>query len=863
MSQVSPPRLMRKLLHKMFPVDQMEEIEGDLLEDYTHNLSQYGKARAGIFYCLDVLRLFKLYRQLSKRKQLKNTVMNKLIFIHLKYGLRSLYRQKLYQALNIATLTLGFSCFALIFLFVYNQQHKDSFLTNPDQIVRLGFISNTGEHGSVHAGMPELLHKDFAEIEAYTRISGSTMDISLPDGEESFTERVTYGDSSFIDIFQMELLLGRTPTPGQKEAMISEKLAYKLFGKTDVTGELLSVSSRSRSNGYVITGVLKDLPVNASFSNNLVIPFRKDREHPLNASSWSNYTTYFKVAPGTDIDALAAKIPDYLASHTANEYLVNNEYLFRTMDEVKADPAIGDRFIDSVDGQVVFIFSIVGLVVLFLAIANYVNLLAALSLRRLQEMSIKKVMGASVRALIVQQLIESFIICAIAMLFSALIVGYLLQPLQSYLAVPLTFSPVVVWVVGGMMVIIPITLTLLASLYPAVLMSGVKFHELLKGKMSTSPSSRFVRNALLTVQFAISSFLIVGTLTFVKQIGFIKSLHKTDEIGEVLIIKGKPGKDGNLIKQELLALSEVDKVSVSSLAPGPDDNSGAGLSTDKFEHQFDLWVVDRDFIDVMGLEMAEGDNFYEDERNRSSHVLFNEALVAITKDGAPFGKSYDLLGVERKVIGIIRDFPIQSAKLEVEPGMFVQAEALKDSPMFGNLLNKVAIRLNTSDYETAIAKIEDTWNRIYPGQALDMEFMDDRLDRVYTAEYRMGQLFSTFTGVAILISCLGILGLLTYLIQVKLKELGIRKVLGAGFLSQVKILTVNIWKVLIVANVLAIPLSFYFLQSWLESFAHRTEITTGLFVGTFVIFCAIISLAALWQVLRVNKLNPTEVLRTE
>ena len=188
MSQVNPPRLIRKLLHKMFPVDQMEEIEGDLLEDFTYNHKQYGSLKANVFYCLDVLRLFKLYLLLSRRKQRKNTVMNKLIFFHLKYGFRSLYRQKLYQALNMATLTLGFSCFTLIFLFVYNQEHKDSFLSNPEQIVRLGYTSNTGESKTIHMGMPEFLEKDFAEIEAYARISGTQMEVSLPNAQESFTE---------------------------------------------------------------------------------------------------------------------------------------------------------------------------------------------------------------------------------------------------------------------------------------------------------------------------------------------------------------------------------------------------------------------------------------------------------------------------------------------------------------------------------------------------------------------------------------------------------------------------------------------------------------------------------------------------
>lgn len=862
MSKIEPPRLLRKLLNRMFPANEMEEIDGDLSEDFHYNLQQYGKVRAKIFYLLDVLRLVKLYALVKKRKPKKNTVMNKLFFFHLKYGIRSLYRQRLYQALNVATLTLGFSCFTLIFLFVYNQNHKDSFLSNPEQIVRLGYISDIGERIVIHGGLPPVLDQGFAEIEAHARTSIQNVEVSTLNGEEAFAERLIYADSSFTDIFQMSLVKGRKSQSGQLEAMVSEYLAKKLYGDEDALQKVISIVTNGKSTDYAISGILRDMPVNSSLSNHLILPFPTDKKHPLDASSWRNFNTYFKLAAGTDPKALASKIPEYLSNHSTNEVLLTDSYLFRSFEEIKTNPAIADSLITNIDGQVVFIFSVVGFIVLFLAIANYVNLLVALSLRRTQEMSIKKVMGASVRALVVQQIVESFIVCCVSMMLSSLIVGYLVPSLETYLGVSLKLSPMVMAIVIALMIIVPITLTLLASLYPAILMSGIKFHELLKGKISNSPRSRFVRNSLLTLQFTISTFLIVGTLTFVKQIGFIKSLHKSDEIGEVLILKGSLGKKYELMKQGLSTLPEIDKVSVSSLIPGPDDNGGAGLATEDFERQFDLWVIDSDFIDVMGLEIVEGNNFYQDDRNRATHVLFNEALVSIAKQ-KPLKKAYETSAGENQLIGVIQDFHIQSAKLEVEPGMFIQPEGLKSSPMFSGLVSKVAIRLSSSDYETAIGKIEATWNEIYPDQPFDLEFMDDRLARVYTAEVRMGQLFSVFTGVAILISCLGILGLLTYLIQVKMKELGIRKVLGASFFSQVKILTLNIWQVLAISNIIALPLSFYFLQDWLDSFAYRTEITTSLFVGTFLIFCAIISLSALWQILKVNKLNPAEVLRNE
>ncbi len=323
------------------------------------------------------------------------------------------------------------------------------------------------------------------------------------------------------------------------------------------------------------------------------------------------------------------------------------------------------------------------------------------------------------------------------------------------------------------------------------------------------------------------------------------------------------GKNPQRIKEALKAVPEVDLISLSSVVPGPDDNGGAGLANDEFERQFDLWIIDENYLEIMGLELAEGENFYADGRNRKSDVLLNEALASIALRDTLVGTHVSSFANKSRVMGIVKDFSIESAREKVEPAMFIQPAILDDFFMFANLLNKVAIRLNTNDYEKAIGNIEAVWKENYPEKPFDIEFMDDRMDKIYTAEMRMGQLFGTFTGVAVLISCLGILGLLTYLIEVRMKELGIRKVLGAGFLSQLKILTSNIWKVMIIADLIAFPLSYYFLKDRLNSFAHRTHISTSLFIGTSLIFFAIIAFSALWQVLRLNRINPTEVLRNE
>lgn len=858
----TPPRLLEALLQKMFPADQWEEIEGDLTEDFDYNFKQHGAFRAKCFYILDVLRLIKLYYILKKRTRNNNSVMNKLFSIHLKYGLRSLYRQKLYQALNVTTLSLSFSCFMLIFLFVYNQYHKDNFLADKGQIMRLGFIDKVGERMYVHSGMAEVVGEAFPEVEAYARVGSYTVEISKEDGKEAFSQGMVKTDPGFLDIFQLELLTGSVPVVTDKELLISESVAIKLFGDSDAIGQTLVITSQGNSKSLIISGIMKDLPSNASFVADLVTFNNPKEKHSLSATSWRNSISYFKLAPGTAPEELAAKIPDLMSQHTEVETLTKNPYLFRSFEEIKQDPDISDRFVSSVDGQVIFIFSIVGLVILFLGIANYVNLLAALSLRKTQEVSIKKVMGASTRSLIGQQLIESGIVCMLAIVLSGALVVYLTPILENYLDAPLKFTNTVLAWVALFMIGIPMLLTLFAAVYPALLMSNIKFAELLKGKVSQSPKSRFVRNGLLTLQFTISTFLIIGTLTFVKQLGFIKTLHNTDEIGELLIIKGKIGNDHTVLRQGLNALPEIDQISMSSVVPGPRDNGGSGLSIKEFEHQFDLWFIDENYLDIMGLEMAKGDDFYKDSRHDKLHVLINEALADIATID-PVIAEVSGFGSPSEIIGIVKNFSIESAREKVEPAMFMSVDRLEEGTFFTNLLNKVIVKLNTNDYEKAIAGIEQVWNTSYPDQPFDIEFMDDRLDRVYTSEMRMGQLFGTFTAVAIVISCLGILGLLTYLIEVRMKELGIRKVLGAGFFAQLKILTSNLWKVMLISNLVAFPLSYFFLKDWLASFAHRTNVSPDLFVATVFIFAAIVTLSALWQVVKVNRLNPAEVLRNE
>lgn len=863
MKQPTPPRIFHRLLSKMFSNTSMEELEGDLLDDFHRNIEKYGTYRAKLYFIMDVLRLIRLVPR-SRRNTQNSKTMNNLFLFNIKYSLRSIKKHRVYQSLNIASLTLGFTCFCLIYLFVFNHYQKDSFLKDRGNIVTLNYLKEGSERTSIHAGMPPLLKADFPEIEASSRMNSYQAEVSTEDSQEVFIENIVNAEPDFFTIFQLEIVLGEFPEAGTNSILISESLAKKLFsGVEDALNQEIKINSNNRQSSKFIRGIIKDLPVNTSISTNLVAPLSlRENMTALNSNFWMSYTTFFKIKNGTNKEELASKIPEYLKQHTDKEALLDVSYLFRSFDEIKNNPKISTGFIQSIDKQTLVIFEIVGLVVLLLALANYINLSTSLTLKRTQEVGIKHVMGATTRSLMNQLLTESLIVGFTSILCCALLVAFLLPNIEAYIGLEIRIpgeSALWIPIVG---VAVLIVIVALASLYPAILFSTSKHNLLLKGNLIHSPKSKWLRSVLMSLQFAISTFLIVGCLTFLKQLQFIHKSHNLDNVRDVLVVKGIIGNQKEVIREKLLALPEVEMISFSSVAPGPSDNLKGQIGTVDFEKSFDYYIVDENFIDVMGLEMIAGQGFFKDSRNKESHVIFNEAMIDLVKgEENPLNKEYKVWGsTESKVIGIVQNFPVGSIKSEVAPTLYMQVSV---NDRFSGMINKIAIKLAHTNPIVAMKKIESEWAAVYPDQPFEVELMSDRISRIYSTEMKMGQMFGIFTGVAVCISCLGLIGMLTYLIQIKMKEIGIRKVLGANFSTLANLLTFNIWKVLVLASLVSFPLSYYFLKNWLSSFVYRTDISVELFILTAVFFVAVIGITVFWQIRNAVRVNPTEVLRNE
>lgn len=857
-----PPTVFTRLVKIMFSKLDMEEIEGDLEEDFSMNVKRFGFRMARFKYCLNTLFLVRTYlkrrRKLKKRQPMKTN-----LSFYFKYGLRSIFRHKFYHSLNVASLTLGFCCFTLIFLFVISHAQKDSFLKNKDQIVRLSTISTEKEGTSITNAMPPVLKENFPEIESFTRMGHSQVEVWKTGDDNIFSIARIQAEPAFLDIFQVELISGRNITSESQEVLISEYMALKLWNSIEeALGQEINIKLYGREAKKTVVGITKNTPVNASFSTDLISSMNHGKTKPtLNSMVRTSYPAYFKVKNGTNLDSLAAKIPVLLKKYTESKSLLNAKYIFRTLDDIKYNQKISTSFINSVDGEALLIFKIVGLVVLTLAFANYVNISTAITLKRIKETGIRRIMGATSKSILWQQVSEAIIIGLTSISLSVIVLILTLKWTQDFIGYQLVFTNEAKNLLVILGICFPLAIVIIGSIYPALLLSGFKFKDFIRGKWVNSPESKGVRTLLLVVQFSIATFLIVGTFTFLKQLDFINELHNKEKLRQVLVLNGKLGTQSDIIMGKLKSIPEVSRLSLSSIIPGPESKSKVRMGTADFKETFDIFIIDEHFLDIMRYKISDGINFYLDDRNKSNHILINQSMAATTVEGSPLNKEYKTFGkIKTKVIGIIADFPISSIKEQVKPAAYFQKS---QNPSMSKNLNKVILELNTSDIKSSIAKIEKEWQTIFPEQAFDIQFMDDKIERIYTDELKMGKLFGVLTTIAIIIACMGIFGLLTYMVEIKTKEIGIRKVLGANFTTLARLLTRQIWMVLFISGFIAFPISYYFLEQWLTSFAYRTTITWDLYAITLISFIVIIGVTVFSQVRYASSLNPSDVLRNE
>ena len=817
----------------------------------------------------------------------------------LKVASRNFTRQPFLTFLNTFGLAIGISGGLLIALFVYDELSFDKMFTDADRIYRINIDNRTGGESSWYASAPgpmaSVLKDDCPQVESVTRfrrVNGVLL--RHPEAELNVKERaVTAVDSSFFTMFGIDLIEGnpRTALKEPNTVVLTESAVKRHFGDSKALGKSLVLDNEKM---VVITGVMKDLPANSFLRDHGVFISLTSYpdEKTLAWNTWY-FPTFVKLRPG----ARAADLLVFLNTVKEN-YLIpwamtfvpgltienSREKDIETGDYMRFNAiALTDIHLHSIDregefsanGDIknIYMMGIIGLFLVVLASVNFMNLSTAHSLTRAKEVGIRKTLGSTRLGIIRQFLAESALVTFLSLVLS-IGLSVIAMPLFNRLAgkdISLPVTSPLFWLV---LVAATVLLALAAGAYPAFFMSRFLPSRSLKRFVGGGNGSR-VRNALVVFQFAVSLFLIVGTLVVFKQIDYIRHKDVGFQKDQVLIIDdlNVAGNQIGSLRDEVSQLSTVQNVSLSSYLPTPSARGGTtyflegAIGSEEFKSEqaiiIERWRIDHEYIPTLGLKIIAGRNFNQASEADSSALLLNESAVrmlGVTPEQAiglrltsDFHRPDKENMVYMTVVGVVRNFHFESMRNDIN--------AL--SLVLGGSPDKMMIRLSSGDFSTAITQIERLWNKIAPLQPFNYYFMDDSFNDTYQAELRLGRIFAIFTMLSLVIACLGLFGLATFSAERRSREISIRKVMGASMGHIFYRLSVDFLKLVAIAILIALPLSWIVMNNWLEGFSYRVHLGIGTLVLASAIAATISLITVSYQSIRAALANPVDRLRSE
>jgi putative ABC transport system permease protein len=860
-----PPKIFLRLFRWYCHPKLRDAIEGDLAELYHEHVTASGKRIADLRFIVDVLLLFRpgIVRPFQHRQPFYNHGMFKNYFTT---SWRNLISSKFYSGLNLLGLTLGLSVGLLILFWVNDELSFDSFHSKTDQIYRINVnLESSGNKFAVPVTQPTVAFyglKEVPGIKQAVRVSDFSNYSVFRYQNTALKGNVTvYTDPSLFTLFDYKLLQGdiKNPFPVTESVILTQSAAKRFFGNEDPMGKVLVADNK---DNFVVSGVVADFPGNTWLHCDMLfsteLTKKKYREwgwRPFDEEQWGNYgwITFLQLQPGTSVKAVEDQLTKINIKHQPTLKPVDIGYY--TLQPLRDIHLFGS------DGnptgmQTVKIFSLVAFLILLIASINYVNLSTARAVLRAKEVSVRKIIGASRYQLFLQFIIQTLLFFTIALALSFVLIS-LVMPVYNELSGKSMhfdlFAPETWKVIG----ITFLATLLVSSIYPASLLSSFQPAQALRQKLSWGVGNASFRKVLVVCQFTFSVGLILATLIISHQLQYVlgKSLGY-DKSHVFSVNMNNMGGHYEKVKAELLQQKVI--AGVTSADNNIVNVPGASLDVDWdgkdpnrtiFVHST---KIDPDFLPLFNIPLVEGANF-TGAATDSAHFILNETAVRETGIKDPIGKRFRLYSMEGTIIGVVKDFHFLSLKQKIEP--FVFSYQPESSRLF--------VKASGTDIPAAIRAVEKIWTQYNEGFVFDYSFLDQVYEKNYQSEERTGRLFSIFTGVAIVISCLGLLGLATYTAQRKVKEIGIRKVLGASVRTLSLMLSKEFMVLVLIAIVIALPVSWFLMQQWLEDFAYRDNIgwwvvaLTG--IGTVLLAFGTVSIQAVRAALE----NPVKNLRSE
>jgi len=801
---------------------------------------------------------------------------------------RIILKYKAYAAINFIGLTCGISLSLLIAAYVRSELSYDRFHEKTDRLYRIKYKAPNGlELASSPPPIAPVMKDFFPEVEETARVYGRNVSIKRADQEEAFEQNgVFFADSAIMKMFTFEFVRGSSYRALHDEftVIINEEMAKKYFGEANPIGEPLLFAG---NHSFKVVAVVKNFPENSHLRFNMLVPYENmfDIETEQTAQTLRNNLainfiishsyTYVMLKPGSDPKNVDNQMEAFLKKYADPRFLVGQVFTLIPLADIHlkstmlAEPSATNSMTN------IYIFIGVGILTLLIACINYINLSTAQSFTRIKEIGIRMILGSMKRHVIAQFLSESFLFCLISLVLSYG-VFYLSLPLLNQLTnKQLEFFQVVDQPLILLSIGLLIFITLMAGGYPSYFVAQFNSINSLKGSGTTGQGSQWLRKTLVVFQLAIACMLLSGSLLIVKQLNFLQSRPLGFQREHIITI---PLFSQNLngifsqrdsvfrnrlqsFRDEVEAQTGVRSTALSSNPPG----LGAtyrGTVPEGMTQEDVMFIanfsVDYDFNKTYEMELVTGRWFSKEYgTDLREGFIVNETAVREFKWETPeqaIGKTINREGKIGKVVGVLKDFHFTSLTTPVS-AMVME--------MNNNQMNSLSVRMENANLESMIDKIESKWNSMFPEKTFEFNFLDEQLNQQYSAFQSFGTIIKTFTFIAILISCLGVYGLVLFVVQRKLKEIGVRKVLGASVGTILQLIYRDFAWLILIGFVLAVPASYYLMSQWLQNFTYHTSIDV-LTYGISLLILVLITIATIsYQAIRASLINPVKILRTE
>lgn len=780
---------------------------------------------------------------------------------YFKIALRILLRNKVFSIINISGLAIGLCSSIIVYLYVQHEFSYDKFHNDSERIYRFIMLEEDNgsilEHPACKFPIGPALKSDFPEVEEMTRVKESSMDFSY--NESVFPEsKLLYVDTAFFKTFHFPLIEGdpKTVLHQSNSIILSSSFAKKIFGDVNPIGE--SLISLSGYNLMVI-GVAEDPPSNTRFQFDVIAPIQllvSKGNYYLKWDGGPEFDTYVKLHANVNPEDLNSKFLKFFDKYMDDDR--QNGYL-QAMNDIHLHSSHFTWTDHEKRYSEIVLFAIISIFILFIAIINYVNLSTARSIERAKEVGIKKVVGASRFVLIRQFFAESYLIVLFSIFFALILIEIFLPYINNLLNEQLSLydeeSHNVILILAGFFIIVGS----LSAIYPALFLSSFKPIKVLKGGHSAKGKSK-LRIYLVIFQFIISSILVSTTIYSIQQLDYILNKergYKQENLVSIYLSSKQLREKQKVMKNEILNLSGVLNVAASSESPGYDFTANGYLPEDYSDYiLIKLLEVDPDYFETMEMNIVEGRGFSGELNTDESKYVINETLSKMLNWENAIGKNIDRDG-KHSVIGVLEDFHFNSLQSKIEP-LIMTVKAYNEYNY--RMLN---VRLDGKNNTKVLKEIERIFLKTDQTQLFDYTFLDAQYKEIYSSEISFSKLFQLFSFLAIFIACLGLFGLASYTAEQRTKEIGIRKVLGATPKSLLVLLSKQYFLVIIIANIIAIPITIYLLQSWQNNYAYHINTSVYLFLITILINFLIAASIVFMLSVKAATQNPVDSLKYE